>query len=310
MRGMIRAVALATLLATTAAAQDRPQHQGWLADGAGLLAAEEAAAIRSSISTTREVTGVTVAVLTLQASGGVDPKTISVNTLNDWNPGTKSVILLVCMSPRKIYVQPGIDLVSTLNESAATSIARDVMAPDMKAGRPFRAIQAGIDAVRLRILPPEAPASQAQPVQAQTSADSWSTGAILGIVAAVMMAVLVVTLAATAAKAEKLNYESSCVATKTPEPSRPPTAPMVFLPPPAVSKPKKRTEPRRHSPPPPPARSSYDDSSSYFPWSGGGGSESSSSSSSSSSYDSGSASSFDFGGGISCDGGGGGGADF
>lgn len=310
MRGMIRAVALATLLATTAAAQDRPQHQGWLADGAGLLAAEEAAAIRSSISTTREVTGVTVAVLTLQASGGVDPKTISVNTLNDWNPGTKSVILLVCMSPRKIYVQPGIDLVSTFNESAATSIARDVMAPDMKAGRPFRAIQAGIDAVRLRILPPEAPASQTQPVQAQTSADSWSTGVILGIVAAVMMAVLVVMLAATAAKTEKPHYESSYVATKTSEPSRPPTAPMAFLPPPApVSKPKKRSEPRRHSSPPPPARSSYDDSPGYFPWSGGGGGESSSSSSSSS-YDSGSASSFDFGGGISCDGGGGGGADF
>lgn len=332
MRKLIAAAAIALVAVSTAAGQDR-RHEGWLHDGAGLLAAEEAAVIRSSIATTREKTGVTVAVLTLKESGGSEPKAIAVDTLNAWNPGPRSVILLVVVSPRKLYVQPGTELVPTFGPEACTALLRESVVPEMKAGRHFAAIRAGITAIQARFVPTETAQPAPDPVAAPSSVPSpptapaavqetppsgSSAGAVAGVVAMIVViggAVAWVLGPVDDGRDRGLSTVAEPRATTSPT-SWPVPTPQAYAPPPPPAPAPRATRPTYSQPPPAPkrkkrssgggssssSRSSSDDSGSFFSWGSGG--------------DSGSSFFSSFGGGdsggssSSCDGGGGGGSDY
>jgi uncharacterized membrane protein YgcG len=123
----------------------------FVSDAAALLTASERAAIEEIAARSEREDGVRLAVLTLQASKGEEPKSIAVRTLNAWNVGRRSVLLLVVMDPRKLYVQPGTDLAPLFDETTASSICSSVVAPKMRSGDRAGAIRAGLEAIRARV---------------------------------------------------------------------------------------------------------------------------------------------------------------
>ena len=91
-------------------------------------------------------TGVAIRVLTLQSSDE-DPKSLSVRALNTWNPGPRSVLLVVVMNPHQIYIQPGTQLAATFDSATASGIASNQIAPLMRQTSDGQAIRVGVASI-------------------------------------------------------------------------------------------------------------------------------------------------------------------
>src|SRR4051794_7139945 len=72
----------------------------WIHDGAGLLKPSELTELTALRVQLEQQTGARLGVVTLSEAGGESPKSIAVRTLNAWNAGRKSALLLVLLSPR------------------------------------------------------------------------------------------------------------------------------------------------------------------------------------------------------------------
>ena len=83
-----------------------PPAGSFVSDAAGILTQDERASLEAVAAKSESEDGVRLAVLTLASSNGEEPKSIAVRTLNSWNVGRRSVLLLVILDPRKLYVQP------------------------------------------------------------------------------------------------------------------------------------------------------------------------------------------------------------
>lgn len=158
------ALVLALALAVPALAQENlpPQPQGsWLADGAGILSIQQASEITGRLDRIERTEGVRVVVVTVAKTLGEAPKSLAMRSLNEWNIGTRSVALLVCMEPHDLYIQPGNDLVERFSPAASSAICRDRMAPRMRAHDFAGAVNAGLDGIleRLHAAPGDEPAS-------------------------------------------------------------------------------------------------------------------------------------------------------
>jgi uncharacterized membrane protein YgcG len=162
-RRLAIAVALVALAPAVARAQADvpPRPAGWVADEAKLLTPEERQRLEALSDDVYARHGARLAVLTLADAKGEAPKAIAVRALNSWAPGPRSVLLLVVMSPRKLYVQPGTDLAPKLGEAECSSICSGQIAPHLKAQRYAAGLTAGLEAIRDAIvaMPAEAPAS-------------------------------------------------------------------------------------------------------------------------------------------------------
>lgn len=180
---LMAALACVAMLATPAVAQD---HTGWLADNANMLGEQERQSIQSAIETVYQATGTRVCVRTISSSNGDDVKHIAVQTLNAWNPGPRSVMILVCLEPRMIYLQPGTNLKFVFEGDTATGICRNTIAPHFKAGNHANGILAGIQAVQTRLMSPAA----VTPVQYQPA----EPATFLGLTAKTWFWIIVVAL--------------------------------------------------------------------------------------------------------------------
>jgi uncharacterized protein len=160
----LRLASLALLLAAPVLAGPSHRDGSWVADEAHLLSAEELSAIEGFARTVEEKRGVRLAVVTLATSGGREPKAIAVDTLNEWRVGKESVLLLVVMDPRKLYLQPGTNYATRFDEATASGICRDTVAPAMREGRAGAAILAGLQAIDARLATPADPPSSASSV--------------------------------------------------------------------------------------------------------------------------------------------------
>lgn len=139
----------------------------WIYDGANLLNPEEITELSTLREKLEQESGARLVVLTLAEAGSESSKSIAVRTLNDWNAGRKSALLLVRLSPRELYIQPGTDLASTLDSSTSSSICSGVIAPKLRSGDRAGAIRAGLEAISARITS----ASESAPPLAQASSD-------------------------------------------------------------------------------------------------------------------------------------------
>lgn len=145
------------VIATPARAQapvPEPPADGWVVDGAGLLKPGEIEALREHARTCEREEGVRLAVLTLADARGEEPKAIAVRTLNEWRLGRRSVLLLVVMNPKKLYLQPGIELNATFDEPTSSALCRDAVAPKMRTA-PGEALLAGLKAIHARVKMPQ-----------------------------------------------------------------------------------------------------------------------------------------------------------
>ena len=166
---MLKKLILSTLLISTlAAAQEIPSHHQWIADEANLLSDNEEGKLRQGLNQEN----MQICILTLVNI--IDsPKEIAIKALNLWNPGPKSIILLISMNPRKVYLQPGTDLSTIFSEKVSSNLCQNVVAPHLKQGHMFDGCQAAIQAIRMRLLQPENPIN--------TDSSNLPLYAILGI---------------------------------------------------------------------------------------------------------------------------------
>lgn len=123
----------------------------WIHDGASLLSASERSELAARKQQLEQQTGTRLVVVTLSSDGGEGPKAIAVRALNQWNAGRRSALLLVLMSPRELYIQPGTELASLLDASSSSSICSSVVAPKMRSGDRAAALRAGLEAMASRI---------------------------------------------------------------------------------------------------------------------------------------------------------------
>jgi hypothetical protein len=128
-----------------------PAPDRGVADGAQILDASDRAAVADAIDGIASSTGARVAVLTLSDAAGEDPKAIAVRTVNAWQLGKRSALLLVVMNPHELYIQPGDDLASALDEPTASAICHDTIAPKMRSGASREAILAGVAGIQSAI---------------------------------------------------------------------------------------------------------------------------------------------------------------
>ncbi len=122
-----------------------------IADAAHLLSTDELRAAEDAAQAVEKATGARIRVLTLADGGGVPPKDTAVRALNEWQAGTRSVVLLIQMNPRELYLQPGTDLAEVFDEPTASSICAQDVAPRMRSGDSAGAVLAGITSVGVRL---------------------------------------------------------------------------------------------------------------------------------------------------------------
>lgn len=123
----------------------------WIYDGASLLSASERSELAARKEQLEEETGARLVVVTLSSADGEAPKAIAVRALNMWNAGRRSALLLVLMSPRELYIQPGTELASLLDGATSSAICSGVVAPKMRSGDRAAALRAGLEAMASRI---------------------------------------------------------------------------------------------------------------------------------------------------------------
>src|SRR5262249_19204804 len=124
----------------------------WIVDSAGLLSTEEVGELRAVSERVARERGVRLVLLTIPSLGAEGPQPIAGRALYDWQAGRRSVLLLVSREPRKLYLQPGIELANSFDEPAASALCRDVIAPRLRSGPAGPALRAGFDAVEARLI--------------------------------------------------------------------------------------------------------------------------------------------------------------
>ncbi|MFL5350052.1 MAG: TPM domain-containing protein [Hyalangium sp.] len=144
---------LALFSVSSAAWADIPASPppSWIYDEAHLLKPEELTQLTTLREQLERQTGARLAVVTLIDGTEELPKSAAVRTLNQWNAGRKSALLLVVLNPRMLYIQPGTDLARVLNSGTSSSICSDVVAPKLRSGDRAGAIRAGLEAIAARI---------------------------------------------------------------------------------------------------------------------------------------------------------------
>jgi uncharacterized membrane protein YgcG len=145
-------VVCALLLAAPAvrAADLPPAPNGVVADVAHLYSPDERAAFEALGRQILADQKVVLRVLTLPDSKGEAPKAIAVRTLNSWKVGERSVLLLVVMNPRALYLQPGTALSSIFDARTSAAICEG-MAPQMRSKAFADAAQTGLWGIRNRL---------------------------------------------------------------------------------------------------------------------------------------------------------------
>lgn len=175
----MRAFALVSVLliaGRSAAADLPPAPPGVVADTARLFSDADRAKLEALGAQVQRERGAFLRVLTIPDAKGEDPKAIAVRALNQWRVGQKSVLLLVVMNPRSLYLQPGTALASAFDASTSSRICASIVAPQMRAKAYGPAALAGLGAVRDRLVqPPVAHRAGSPPA---TRASSFARGPV------------------------------------------------------------------------------------------------------------------------------------
>lgn len=121
-----------------------------VSDGAQLLSTDARAEVVQLIARAEQEQHIRLAVITFSQLD-VDPKVAALRTLEEWPLGPRSVVLLISMQPKKIFIQPGMDFRYQLDEANASAIAREQVARHMRAGQFETAVMSGLSSSLQRV---------------------------------------------------------------------------------------------------------------------------------------------------------------
>lgn len=116
-------------------------------DGAHLLNPAETAQVAEEIAAEANA-GVEAAVVTFADTDGNGPRPIAHEIQTTWNLSPKSVVYLITLKPKFIWIQPGEAFSDTINSSDSERIARTEIAPRFRQAAFGAGILAGMREVR------------------------------------------------------------------------------------------------------------------------------------------------------------------
>ena len=145
---MIRAAALAALLAALPQGKALPKNDGWVTDAAGLLTKEQELDLEKRIEALRPHD---IAVLIVPELGDWALEELSLETYRAWKlggrPGALGALLLVSVKDRAMRIEVGSESEGLLTDAISGRIIRNVIAPEFKRGRFAEGIREGVDAI-------------------------------------------------------------------------------------------------------------------------------------------------------------------
>lgn len=140
-----------TALAAHAAALQIPRLRGRINDMAGLLTAEQIAALDSKLEDLEKADSTQVAVLIIPSLEGESLEDYSERVASSWRLGVQGrdngALLLIAMKERKVRIEVGYGLEATLTDALCRRIIETEIVPSFRQGRFYEGIDAGIGAV-------------------------------------------------------------------------------------------------------------------------------------------------------------------
>jgi len=140
-----------------------PPLVGHVVDVPGALSGAERSALDAKLEHARRTRGLTVVVL---VAGPLDPAQgtiddVAYEAFNTWGVGAKGkddgVLLVVAPTDRKLRIETGKGVGGALTDVQSSHINRDIIGPELRAGRVYNALDRGTDAI-LEALAKDAPA--------------------------------------------------------------------------------------------------------------------------------------------------------
>ena len=139
-RGLVRALALVLLLATSATAADFeiPPLRSAVTDRAGILSAATTDRLESALQHLRKASGTQLAVLTVPDLAGLTIEQASIQVVEAWKLGSREadngVLLLVAASERKVRIEVGQGLEGSLTDAYSKRIIDEGITPLFREG--------------------------------------------------------------------------------------------------------------------------------------------------------------------------------
>jgi uncharacterized protein len=158
-----------------------PKLTGRVTDAAGVLPADQAAALEARLKALEDSTGTQLVVATVPDLGGYEIDEYGYQLGRAWGIGQKGTnngaILLIAPAQRKLRIEVGYGLEGVLTDAVSSRIIRQVIVPRFKAGDMAGGIVAGTDElITLLQLPPDQQAAFAAKARAASSEDGDSPG--------------------------------------------------------------------------------------------------------------------------------------
>lgn len=144
----------ALVLAAAVAVPARPAD--YVTDNANALSARAASSIRSELRSYYDATGNRILVYIDRTTGDTPLEDWTVAAAQKWKiPGKsdRGAVLFAFMQDRKVRIEVGYGLESSLTDADSSRIIRESIVPKMRAGDVDGAIQAGVDGMLLTITP-------------------------------------------------------------------------------------------------------------------------------------------------------------
>ncbi len=175
-----------TLLVIVCAAGDAdvpipPAPAQWATDTAGLLSPQTIADLNARLSTYERQSGHQVLVYVGTTTAPTPTEDWTVRAFEHWKVGRKGlddgVVFFVFPRDRTARIEVGYGLEQTLPDVVASRIIRETIVPDMRLGRPDRAVISGVDRI-LGVLGGKAelgPSPSLSPPAQDTGSDDIST---------------------------------------------------------------------------------------------------------------------------------------
>lgn len=134
---------------TTQPAGEALQLQGWVNDAAGVLADDVEARLAARLQALQDRTGHQLVVATVPSLGGEEIDAYSLALARRWRLGRKAsndgVLVLVAPNERKVRIEVGTGLETTLTDATCATIIREDMIPAFRTGDLPGGLERGIE---------------------------------------------------------------------------------------------------------------------------------------------------------------------
>src|ERR1700686_2143708 len=154
LRALLGAVAFFALGATAALCAEVPipaSPTQWVTDTAGFLSPQTVDQLNTRLRSYEKKTGHQVLVYVAPTTGQTPLEDWTVRAFKAWKVGRKGLddglVLFIFPSDRKLRIEVGYGLESTVPDATAARIIRDTITPEIRAGHPDQAVVAGVDRI-------------------------------------------------------------------------------------------------------------------------------------------------------------------